>query len=212
MDHLSAAHTEPPLSRSEQKYQAIVLAAESVFIEMGYQKANMDRIAEIAQVSKRTVYNHFANKEELFHLVLNDCCEELMVSTDHPYNSAQALEKQLFEMLSAEWELYASGRFIQLTRVILGEYVSTPKFLNNFITEVKERESGTIKWLRAAIDDGRLEAIDPQFAYDFLRGAVKTFAHEPLLFDQPEPNNEDKAHALTEIIGMFLQRYEIRPV
>ncbi|MEU9079153.1 TetR/AcrR family transcriptional regulator [Kitasatospora sp. NPDC048538] len=49
-----------------EKREAIARAATAVFGREGYVRASMDAIAAEAGVSKRTVYNHFADKETLF--------------------------------------------------------------------------------------------------------------------------------------------------
>ncbi|WP_280678581.1 TetR/AcrR family transcriptional regulator [Kitasatospora sp. MAA19] len=49
-----------------EKRKAITRAATAVFGREGYVRASMDAIAAEAGVSKRTVYNHFADKETLF--------------------------------------------------------------------------------------------------------------------------------------------------
>lgn len=49
-----------------EKRKAITRAATTVFGREGYVRASMDAIAAEAGVSKRTVYNHFADKETLF--------------------------------------------------------------------------------------------------------------------------------------------------
>ncbi|MGW3078735.1 MULTISPECIES: TetR/AcrR family transcriptional regulator [unclassified Kitasatospora] len=49
-----------------EKRKAITQAATVVFGREGYVRASMDAIAAEAGVSKRTVYNHFADKENLF--------------------------------------------------------------------------------------------------------------------------------------------------
>ncbi|MFH8387831.1 TetR/AcrR family transcriptional regulator [Kitasatospora sp. NPDC018058] len=49
-----------------EKRKAITRAAMAVFGREGYVRASMDAIAAEAGVSKRTVYNHFADKETLF--------------------------------------------------------------------------------------------------------------------------------------------------
>ncbi|MFE7532070.1 TetR/AcrR family transcriptional regulator [Kitasatospora sp. NPDC057542] len=49
-----------------EKRKAITQAATVVFGREGYVRASMDAIAAEAGVSKRTVYNHFADKETLF--------------------------------------------------------------------------------------------------------------------------------------------------
>jgi TetR/AcrR family transcriptional repressor of mexJK operon len=56
--------------RSEGKKTAILDAAEALFITEGYERASVDAIAARAQVSKRTVYDHFDDKETIFLRVL----------------------------------------------------------------------------------------------------------------------------------------------
>ena len=60
-------------TRSDAKREAIIQAATQAFQEYGVNGTSMDKLAELANVSKRTVYNHFATKEDLvMHLVI--CC------------------------------------------------------------------------------------------------------------------------------------------
>ncbi len=57
-------------TRSDIKREAIIQAATQAFQEFGVNGTSMDKLAELANVSKRTVYNHFSTKEELvMHLV-----------------------------------------------------------------------------------------------------------------------------------------------
>ncbi|MFF7888970.1 TetR/AcrR family transcriptional regulator [Streptomyces sp. NPDC007896] len=52
------------------KRQAILDAAFTVFANRGYARACMEEIAEAAGVAKHTVYNHFGDKESLFHAAM----------------------------------------------------------------------------------------------------------------------------------------------
>ena len=58
--------TEP---RPNAKRKTILDAAMAAFRDDGYESASMDRIAELAGASKRTVYNHFGSKEALFQAI-----------------------------------------------------------------------------------------------------------------------------------------------
>jgi len=55
---------------SQQRRRDILLAGKKVFFESGYQLASVDRIAEVAGTTKRTVYDHFGAKEALFAEVM----------------------------------------------------------------------------------------------------------------------------------------------
>lgn len=48
----------------------IVSAAEKVFLEKGFEAASMDEIARAAQFTKRTLYQYFENKEDLYFAVV----------------------------------------------------------------------------------------------------------------------------------------------
>jgi AcrR family transcriptional regulator len=53
------------------KHRAITDAARTVFGRDGYVRTSIDAIAAEAGVSTRTIYNHFAGKEQLFSAVLH---------------------------------------------------------------------------------------------------------------------------------------------
>ncbi|GAA3739888.1 AcrR family transcriptional regulator [Spinactinospora alkalitolerans] len=58
--------------RSVRKRAEILTAARSVFTAHGYLGTSMDAVAATAGASKRTVYQYFADKEELFASVVLD--------------------------------------------------------------------------------------------------------------------------------------------
>ncbi|WND39739.1 helix-turn-helix domain-containing protein [Streptomyces sp. BB1-1-1] len=54
------------------KREAITTAARAVFGREGFTAAGIETIAAEAEVSTRTIYNHFRGKEELFAAVIED--------------------------------------------------------------------------------------------------------------------------------------------
>ncbi|WDI32421.1 TetR/AcrR family transcriptional regulator [Hyphococcus flavus] len=62
----------------DEKTQAIVAAARKTFLSLGFDAASMDQIALTAGVSKRTVYNRFSSKEELFGAAIMETCKNLL--------------------------------------------------------------------------------------------------------------------------------------
>ena len=55
-----------PQRLTDRKRLAILQAAAVQFRAHGFEASSMDKIAAIAGVSKRTVYNYFPSKDELF--------------------------------------------------------------------------------------------------------------------------------------------------
>ncbi|HEX4615184.1 MAG TPA: helix-turn-helix domain-containing protein, partial [Stellaceae bacterium] len=59
-----------PKARRNGSREAIVAAAERLFLERGFGSVSMDELAEAAGVARRTLYNQFASKEEIFREML----------------------------------------------------------------------------------------------------------------------------------------------
>lgn len=66
-----------------QREAMMIDAAEKLFIEKGYENVSMDQVARAAQFTKRTLYQYFISKEDLFFAVtlkgfkvMASCCEE----------------------------------------------------------------------------------------------------------------------------------------
>lgn len=71
-----AADVKPPAA--DVKESAIIDAARETFLARGYEGASMDVIALTAGVSKRTVYNRFRSKEELFAAAIEETCRRIL--------------------------------------------------------------------------------------------------------------------------------------
>lgn len=63
---------------NDKKTAAIIDAARMTFLARGFDAASMDQIALTAGVSKRTVYNRFRSKEELFGAAIEETCRNLL--------------------------------------------------------------------------------------------------------------------------------------
>ena len=50
--------------------EAIVEAATRLFLERGFGSVSMDELAEAASLARRTLYNQFTSKEEIFREML----------------------------------------------------------------------------------------------------------------------------------------------
>src|SRR5947208_8650595 len=66
-----------PKGRRNGSREAIVAAAERLFLERGFGSVSMDELASAAGVARRTLYNQFASKEEIFREMLLKVAHQL---------------------------------------------------------------------------------------------------------------------------------------
>lgn len=199
-----------PQRLTDRKREAIVRAAVEEFRSAGYEATSMDRIAAVAGVSKRTVYNHFPSKEELFALILEELWHSSVASVELPYRSDQPLEVQLLQLLRQKLDLLGDANFIDLARVAMAEIIHSPERAQAIVCRMGEKESGVSAWIRAAIADGRLREVDPEFAGHQLQGLVKSFAFWPqVTMGQAPLAPAERTRVAESAVAMFLGFYAV---
>lgn len=168
-----------PTRLTDRKRKAILAAAAEQFRAHGYEATSVDRIAALAGVSKRTVYNHFPSKEELFAETILQLFHSDAGAQDLPYRSDLGLREQLTELLAHKLRTLEDPDFLALARVGIAEAIHAPERAQPVFARLGEREEGVTAWVRAAQADGRLKPGDPAFAATMLQGQIKTFAFWP---------------------------------
>lgn len=197
-----------PTRLTDRKRSAILAAAAEQFRVHGYETASMDAIAALAEVSKRTVYNHFASKEELFAETVMQMFESSAGQLELGYQSERSLREQLVELMTLKMRTLADPEFIALARVAIGEAIHAPERTLPVIARLGEREEGVTAWIRAAQADGKLKAGDPAFAATLLQGQVKTFAFWPQIAMGAAPlAPEQQEMVIDAAVSMFLSYF-----
>lgn len=197
-------------SLTERKRSAILAAAAEQFRTHGYDAASVDGIAALAGVSKRTVYNHFANKEALFAQTILHMFERSAGMLELAYRPGHGLREQLVELLRQKMASLADRDFLDLARVAIGEAIHAPERTLPILARLGELEEGVTRWIRAAQDDGRLKAGDPAFAATMLQGQVKTFAFWPQIAMGAAPLGPEEQERVIEVaVSMFLSWFAV---
>lgn len=192
------------LKRTEKKRKDIIDAAIDEFREQGFLGATTTSIAKRAQVSSRTLYNHFESKESLF-----DAISEIMlkqnqsmqpVSYDPSRDFVEQLEDALWQYIAVITDETAIG----LNRMVLSELIRDLDRSRKFFSETEAHDYPMTKLIGEAMDAGVIRKADPVFATNQLLGLVKSFFFWPEFFlgENPTPKN-----VLNDCIAMFLAHY-----
>ncbi len=107
--------TSRPHAQNEKAHR-MVIAAEALFAQKGYDKATISEISKIANVAEGTVYEYFQNKEDLLHSVFQYRFQEHLAS--------------LGELFEIKTPLRKLRRFM---RYHFSIYLNQPDFAKTFI-------------------------------------------------------------------------------
>jgi TetR/AcrR family transcriptional repressor of mexJK operon len=160
-----------PRRDSQRRTKAILDAAAKLFLKDGFSATSMDLVADKANVSKRTVYGHFHNKEQLYTAVVKRMCSEILPdSMTRPMKKGERIEERfqqigvaflssiysleqirLFWLVVAESRTYPSiGRLmyegpIQSARAVLRLFLDD--LARDGILDIDDTESAAIQYL-----------------------------------------------------------------
>jgi TetR/AcrR family transcriptional regulator, mexJK operon transcriptional repressor len=165
---LGLTNTRRPRAGRMASSGAIRDAAAALFLEKGYQATSMDDIATAAQVSKQTIYTHFANKEELFSdLVLGnvDRVEAFVATIARTAEETADLEASLRHLAGTYLRFVIRPEVLRLRRLVLGEAGRFPELARTYYERVPDRIYSALANLFKVLDDrGQLRIEDPSLA------------------------------------------------
>lgn len=191
--------------RGEAKRQAVIEAAERAFLEQGYADASMDGIAAEAGVSKRTVYNHFPSKQDLFQAVV----DRLYAGLHEVRRRGLPLDRPPAAVLTE----FAEDLLVQLRRpqmqglyrLILSERPRFPELGLAFSAGGKGTAFALLEeYFAAQTARGVLKVDDPWEATALFLGMLKESVYWPALLGLPVAED---ARAITAAIAVVTKMY-----
>lgn len=193
---------------TELKREDIIEAATKEFKASGFRATSMDRIAATAQVSKRTVYNHFASKDVLFQAITQELCDRAMQVSEYPYNPEIPVRDQLQTIAHQEISLLCSAEFLDMVKMITSESLASPDLTRANFENFQDTGIGVVKWIIEACKDDKLTLTDPVMAGKQFLALIESFALWPQLYGvKPIPKKQEQQIIIDSAVEMFLSRY-----
>jgi TetR/AcrR family transcriptional regulator of autoinduction and epiphytic fitness len=199
---------EPKTRDKSKKRSAILEGAIDVFISTGYELASMDKIAETAGVSKRTVYNHFGSKENLFQAIVHDFLSQRQDLKAITYNPKVSLEEQLLAFAHAEIFLIDSQRRLGLSRFLTMVFLQDIDYARATVAKYPPHYDVFLVWMAEAAKDHKFKADNLLMAGRVFYALVEGAITYPALFSNGI-NHAAIKPILDEIVATFLARYGI---
>jgi AcrR family transcriptional regulator len=201
---------------SGPKGEAIASAAVRLFLRDGYERTSVDAIAAEAGVSKRTIYNRYRDKENLFLSVLRDTYAAMMV-TFREIAEARLGEARSDGTGDVQRDLTAFAREVAarvttapertaLVRLILAEAPFFPGLLRQEFGP--QTMHGTIERSLARLAAaGRLAIDDPAEAADHLLALTTNQINVRTLFGTAPMSDADLDRLITGGVAAFVRAY-----
>ena len=194
---------------SQQRRQVILDAAAAVFLADGYQQTAMDRIAQHADTTKRTLYDHFGNKETLFAAVIEQSCAALLAGLPDPDSLPTQPAAGLRRYADKLGQLLGAPACLRLQRVLIAEAPRYPQFaVQLYDTALQGAEQLLANYLRRCVAQGSLIEHDSQACAHMLMDVlVHAASLRVLLAGQRKNGRAAAAEPVAQAIALLLQAY-----
>ena len=206
----SAASGSRGRPKDPAKRRAILEAAKTLFLTLGFSGTSMDAVAREAGVSKLTVYSHFSDKETLYIAAIEAQCENLMplpMFSLEPDGSAAVMLQKIGE---AFLEMVYSEESLRLMRLINAIGAEDPKMAQLFYEAGPQRtQIAMVQFFQRGNELGQLKVSDPEHAaelfFGMLQGGCRHIQRVLGCCDAPG-KKENRVH-VAEVVKVFLSAY-----
>ncbi|MEC9283510.1 MAG: TetR/AcrR family transcriptional regulator [Bdellovibrionota bacterium] len=192
---------------TSRKKNSILDAAQQAFMEYGYENTSMDQISELAEASKRTVYNHFPSKDDLFQAVLERFFKEASDLKNIPYDNNQSLSSQLEKFVDAKIIVSKNKEWLGLMRVAMSVFILNPQVAEEMMDRIHKMDNYLGIWLEKAKNDNRLNFSQAEEVSEIFYAGVSGLFFWPVILGAKIPEKKVKSLKKT-YIDNFLKVYQ----
>src|SRR5579864_7020510 len=159
-----------PQARRGGSREAIVEAAERLFLERGFGAVSMDELAEAAGLARRTLYNQFASKEEIFREMLLKVSGQLENAFPPGMETQGDVENVLRLVARVILDLHENSEYLGFLRMVVADSRQFPWIAEEFAAVMDPQTERLTRYLTHVTDLGILNCRNPTLAAHQLMG------------------------------------------
>ena len=185
---------------------AIVEAAARLFLERGFGAVSMDELAETAGVARRTLYNQFASKEEIFREMLLRVSRDLENAFPPGIETQGNVEDVLRLVARMILDLHKNPEYLGFLRMVVADSRQFPWIAGELAAVMDPLNDRLARYLAHLTAMGVLNCRNPLLAAHQFMGALNEFSLWPWMIGReslPVPAEE----IVDETVRMFLRHY-----
>src|SRR5271165_2238725 len=186
--------------------EAIVEAATHLFLEHGFGAVSMDELAEAAGVARRTLYNQFTSKEEIFRAMLLRVSGQLEHAFPPGIETQGDVEEVLRLVARMILELHGRPEYLGFLRMVVADSRQFPWIAAELGTVMDPRTERLARYVAHMNAMGILECRNPLLAAHQFIGMLNEFSLWPWMLGRP-PLPVPAEEVVEDTIRMFLRNY-----
>lgn len=193
------------------KGEAIAQAALRLFLRDGYERTSVDAIAAEAGVSKRTIYNRYGDKENLFRSVLQDTYDSMMatfrgIAEKHLTDVTDVQQSLTACALEVARTMTTAPDRIAVVRLIMAEAPFFPALVRT--QQPASTMHGHIRaFLARLAGQGRLAITDPTEAAEHLIALTVNQINARTMFGVIPISDAEVERVITGGVAAFVRAY-----
>lgn len=186
--------------------EAIVDAAERLFLDRGFGAVSMDELAEAAGVARRTLYNQFASKEEIFREMLLRVSRQLESAFPPGIETQGNVEDVLRLIAQVIIDLHKNREYLGFLRMVVADARQSPWIAEEFAAVMDPQTERLSRYIAHLSDLGILNCGNPVLAAHQFMGIINQLSLWPWMMGRKSlPISADDL--VEETLRMFLQHY-----
>lgn len=193
---------------SEQRRQAILDAAHSLFLSKGYAAVSVDEIVRAAGGSKSAVYQFFGGKKGLLAAVTESLAAKMLSEMDIERTGGMGVRDSLHAMSLKLIGLMLSEDAITQYRLAINNLTVDPSLSRLWYTCGPETTfRGFARYLKKEVDAGRLRIKNCQRAADMFLGMLICKYNIAMSVGESAPTPKQMKQVVSEAVDIFLSAY-----
>lgn len=190
--------------RSETRLE-IIEAARRLFRELSYDAVSMEAVAEAACVTRRTVYNHFVDRADLFAAVRERELIALGAMTRIPVALGRSVHDTLVEFAMATINVLSDPGFVDFTKSVIRDGAQHRWLVDAYTQNVRLPILQALEiYLLRLTQAGEIDIKDVHLAAHHFIGTLEALISMPRLLNLGEASSWSKESIARHTVDMFM--------
>jgi TetR/AcrR family transcriptional regulator of autoinduction and epiphytic fitness len=196
------------VTRKDEKTAQIIQAATREFLNKGLDAASMHNIAETAEVSKRTLYKYFHDKDELYSALVDELLDRVHDMYQLSYSPDIPIKQQLEKIVDNKIGLTTSESFLNMSRIVIGEMLKSRMLSEDQLARMNNSETLFVEWIDEAKKDKKINSeMDSKIIADQFHSIMKGQVFFPVLFGFVDLKTIDKKEVRDMTVNFFMNSF-----